>query len=250
MAEGGSRYDTIGRTYSVTRREDRRVADQIHAALGPGSIVNVGAGSGNYEPADRRVVAVEPSRAMIGQRSAERGPVVQAVAEALPFADRSFDIAMAVLTLHHWSDLAAGLSELARVTDRQVLMFFEPEIAHAFWAIDYFPEARSLPTEVDPPGEATLRAHLAVTEIRPVLVPSDCVDGFGSAFWSRPEAYLDPQVQAGMSWLAMLTDDARARGTERLRGDLESGAWDRRHGHLRHETWFDGGYRLALAGST
>ena len=81
-----------------------------------------------------------------------------------------------------------------------------------------------------------------------MLVPPDCVDGFGAAFWCRPEAYLDPEVQAGMSWLALLPQEARAKGTRRLRDDLESGAWDDVHGHLRTEPSFDAGYRLAVAG--
>lgn len=79
-------------------------------------------------------------------------------------------------------------------------------------------------------------------------MPPDCVDGFGAAFWSRLEAYLDPVVQAGMSWIALLPSEARSRGTSQLRHDLESGEWDRRFGHLRSMPRYDGGYRVAIAG--
>jgi SAM-dependent methyltransferase len=243
------RYDTIGRSYAKTRREDARIAEQIHSAIGAGSVLNVGAGSGNYEPPDRPVVAVEPSPRMLAQRTARHAPAVRAVGEALPFGDRSFDVALAVLTIHHWSEPGAGLREMARVADRQVVFFFESLHTHGFWALEYFPAALSLPTEQDPPGERLIADHLDLREIREVLVPRDCVDGFGVAFWARPEAYLDPDVQAGMSWLALLSEKERAEGSARLQADLVSGQWDRRHGHLRERDVFDGGYRLAIAGA-
>ena len=243
-------YDRIGRSYSRTRRADPRIAAQILDGLGDArTVVNVGAGTGSYEPTDREVVAVEPSAEMLRQRQPDAPPAVRAVAEALPFADDRFDAALAVLTVHHWLDPAAGLQELRRVSGRQVVFFYEPLQTHGFWAIEYFPEAKELPSELSPPDEALLRAHLDVREVRTLLVPHDCVDGFGAAFWGRPEAYLDADVQAGMSWLSLLPEEARARGTRRLRDDLESGAWNARHGELRTQDTFDAGYRLAIAGA-
>lgn len=250
MSGTESRYDVIGRSYAQTRREDPRIAAQIHPTLGGGTLVNVGAGSGNYEPTDRRVVAVEPSAQMIRQRSGRRAPVVRGVAESLPFTNCSFDVALAVLTIHHWSDPVAGLLEMARVATRQVVFFFEPLQIHSFWAIEYFPAALALPIEQNPPGERMLRDHLNVQEVRKVLVPNDCIDGFGVAFWARPEEYLKPEVQAGMSWLAMLSEQERQEGAAHLRADLSSGEWDRRHRHLRHQDVFDGGYRIAIASSS
>lgn len=247
MTGAGDRYDEIGTSYVSTRREDPRIAASIWGAVGSGSVLNVGAGTGNYEPRDRPVVAVEPSTAMVSQRAAGCAPVVRGVAEALPFPDDSFESTMAVLTIHHWTDPAAGLREMARVSRRQVVFFFEQQVTHDFWALDYFPEALHLPTETSPPGEAFIRAHLDVVDVVPVLVPHDCVDGFGAAFWARPEAYLEPTVQAGTSWLAMLSDRDRRRGTERLRAALASGDWDRQRGQLRDQTEFDGGYRMATA---
>ena len=185
---------------------------------------------------------------MLGQRGADRSPlVINGFAEALPFVDGSFDAAMAVLTIHHWGDPHAGLRELRRVATRQVVFYFEPSVTHDFWALEYFPEAQQLPSE-HAPGEDVLREELRVGEIRPVLVPPDCLDGFGVAFWARPDAYLDPAVQAGMSWLALLPEDVRQRGSAQLADDLASGAWDRRHGHLRQRSAYDGGYRIAIAG--
>lgn len=242
-------YERIGRTYAKTRREDPRVAADIRACLGDGrSVLNVGAGSGSYEPADRFVVAIDPSPEMFKQRHDRTRRVVRGVAESLPFRDATFDVAMAVLTIHHWTDVPAGLRELRRVARRQVVFFFEPLHVHGFWALEYFPEAIDLPSEQRAPGEDVLRQVLDVREIRPVLVPRDCADGFGAAFWARPESYLDPDVQAGMSWLALLPEDARRRGTQRLADDLASGAWDRRFGSLRQQDTYNAGYRIAIAG--
>jgi SAM-dependent methyltransferase len=241
-------YDQIGRTYSVTRQEDPRVAAQLWAALGPGrSLLNVGAGTGNYEPTDRMVVALEPSQEMIRQRVQRTDRVVRGVAERLPFADGSFDASLAVFTVHHWTDRAAGLHELRRVSRRQVILFFEPAQVHQFWAVDYFEEAKELPSELNAPSERLLRELLPVREVQSVLVPRDCVDGFGTAFWARPEAYLDPAVQAGTSWMALLPPAVLRRGSDQLRRDLESGAWDARHGQLRSMDTFDAGYRLVIA---
>ena len=241
-------YDKIGQSYAATRREDPRIAALIWDAVGPGrSLLNVGAGTGNYEPPDRNVVAVEPSPTMIAQRRGRSRLVVQGVAEHLPFPTRSFDAALAVLTVHHWTGREAGLAELRRVSRRQVVFFHEPLEAHRFWGLEYFEGARDLPFEKNAPSEALLRSCLNVREVRPALVPTDCTDGFGTAFWSRPEAYLERDVQNGMSWIACLPPAARARGTAKLAQDLESGDWDRRFGHLRAMGLYDGGYRIAIA---
>ncbi|CAN5770312.1 class I SAM-dependent methyltransferase [soil metagenome] len=243
-------YDQIGSSYSRTRREDPRIAATIHDALGDaGTVLNVGAGTGNYEPADRTVTAVEPAVEMIRQRRGRAGRVVRAWAEALPFPAGTFDVAMAILTIHHWTDVDLGLRELHRVAGRQVVFFFEPLRTRQFWALDYFPEAAAVPSEQDPPGIEAIERTLSVIEVRRVLVPHDCTDGFGAAFWRRPEAYLDSEVQAGMSWLALLSSEARERGSARLASDLASGAWDHRHGRLRSLTEYDAGYRIAIADS-
>jgi SAM-dependent methyltransferase len=243
-------YESIGRSYSTTRREDPRIAARILDAVGSGSsVVNVGAGTGNYEPSDQRVVAVEPSPAMIAQRT-NGHPLVRGVAESLPFPDGAFDVGLAILTIHHWSDPLAGLRELRRVSRRQVVVYFDHTVTSTFWAMDYFPTGRASSVVRDAAGADALGEALEVREVRVVPIPADCVDGFGTAYWARPEAYTDPTVQAGMSWLALLSDEERAAGTEALRRDLESGAWQRRHGHLLEQAEFDGGHRLAIAGET
>jgi SAM-dependent methyltransferase len=243
-------YERIGQGYATTRRPDPRIEERILQGLGRArTVVNVGAGAGSYEPSDRHVIAVEPAAAMLAQRARGSAPAVRAVAEALPFRDRAFDAALAVCTVHHWQDLSAGLAELRRVASRQVILMCEPALARKFWLVaEYFPEVSKLPSERRAPSLSYLARHLAVRRVIPVPVPADCLDGFTGAFWRRPEAYLDPAVQAGMSSLAQLRPNTMTRGAARLRDDLESGAWDERHGHLRQQPEYDIGYRLVLAG--
>jgi SAM-dependent methyltransferase len=240
-----ARYDAIGRTYTATRGTDPRIAGCIWAALGDArTVVNVGAGTGSYEPPDREVTAVEPSAVMIAQRPPDAAPAVQASAEALPFADASFDAAMAVLTLHHWGDWRAGCAELRRVArDRVVVFSWDPTYAGRMWlGPDYFPGY----AEEDVAGFPSLAEQQAAlaADVDVVPIHSDCRDGFFGAFWRRPEAYLDPAVRAGISTLAKRSEAELADGLARLRADLDSGAWARRHADLRERDALDLGYRL------
>jgi SAM-dependent methyltransferase len=245
-----ARYDSIGTSYTRTRRTEPRIAARLNDALGDAQrIVNVGAGSGSYEPADRSVIAVEPSPTMIAQRPPAAAPVVRAVAGALPFADASFDASLAIFTVHHWPDPARGLRELGRVAGRQVFLTYDAIVEQDFWLVEeYFPEVNALDAgQVGYTSEAIGRV-LPVVRVEPVLVPADCIDGFMACYWNRPEAYVDPDVQAGISGLARLDAGVRARGTEHLRRDLASGEWDARYGYLRALTELDVGYRLIVAG--
>jgi SAM-dependent methyltransferase len=242
-----ARYDAIGRTYSATRGTDPRIAARIWDALGDArTVVNVGAGTGSYEPPDRDVTAVEPSAVMIAQRPPGAAPAVQASAEALPFEDASFDAAMAVLTLHHWSDLRGGCAELRRVArDRVVVFSWDPTYVGRMWlGPEYFPQYSRENAEGFPSLAEQAAALGAEAEVVPI--PWDCRDGFFSAFWRRPEAYLDPAVRAGISTLAKRSEDELAEGLARLRADLESGAWARRHADLLERDELDLGYRLLV----
>lgn len=215
---------------------------------GARTIVNVGAGAGSYEPAGREVTAVEPSSAMIAQRPPGAAPAVQAVAEALPFDDASFDAALASMTLHHWDDVWRGLAELRRVAcDRVVILTWDPAVAGASWLIgEYVPELLDLDLFRFPEA-AAIAAALGGAEVWPVPIPRDCRDGFIEAFWARPEAYLDPSIRAGMSGMRALGPAVVEPAMARLAADLDSSAWDRRHGHLRSLTELDLGYRLVVA---
>jgi SAM-dependent methyltransferase len=244
----GALYDRLGVGYTTTRREDPRIAAAIHAALGDAvTVVNVGAGAGAYEPRDRRLVAIEPSPVMIAQRPPDAAPAIIATAEELPLADDSVDAAMAVLTDHHWSDRARGLREMRRVARRRAVLFqHDPVVAEDFWLTrDYLPtflrrlRGKVLAEMMAPLGDAL--------EFRPVPVPHDCADGFYGAFWRRPHAYLDPRVRDGISVFRLLPEDEVAAAVERLRADLDSGAWKRRYADLLDRDALDLGFRVVVA---
>jgi SAM-dependent methyltransferase len=242
-------YDRLGRGYSLVRRPDPRIAAQIVAALGDAeTVLNVGAGTGSYEPEGRDVTAVEPSAEMIGQRAADSAPVVQASAEDLPFPDGSFDASMAVLTAHHWTDLDAGLAEMLRVTRGRVLIVaFDPTALADLWiARDYFPAMLNLKRRSGA-SSGDLMARLPGSTSVPIPVPRDCTDLFFAALWARPEMLFDEEVMQPMWVWQSISEEARRCGHKRLAADLKSGAWEERHGHLRERPELDVGLRLVLS---
>ncbi|GAB5468680.1 MAG: class I SAM-dependent methyltransferase [Rhodospirillales bacterium] len=237
-------YDRIGVNYADLRTADARIAGAIWAALGSGeTLLNVGAGTGSYEPGERAVTALEPSMEMIGQRSATAAPVVRGVAEDLPFADKSFDAAMAILTVHHWADRERGLKELRRVSRGPVVVLTYDPAFRGFWLADYLPELVTL-DEGRMPAMTDFAAWLGPVEISALPIPHDCSDGFLCAYWRRPAAYLDPRIRAAISSFWKI-GEVSAR-LERLARDLDSGAWARRYADLLDLEACDLGYRLVV----
>ncbi len=240
-----AKYDTIGLGYAHLRRPDRRIAAQIHDALGRAhTVLNVGAGAGNYEPEGCDLVALEPSAEMIAQRPVSNARVVQARAEALPFADNRFDAVMASLTVHHWSDQVRGLAELRRVARGPVVILTFDPACRSFWLNDYIPALVSL-DDAQMPTMALYEDVLGPVDIQAVPIPHDCTDGFLCAYWRRPEAYLDERVRRGSSSFWALGDVSEPLA--RLDADLKSGAWDKKYGHLKQQAAMDFGYRLVVA---
>lgn len=241
-------YDTKGAGYALQRRPDSRIAAMVHAALGDArTVLNVGAGAGSYEPADRYVVAVEPSAAMRAQRPAGAVPALDATAERLPFDDDSFDAAMATVTVHQWSDTERGLSELRRVARGPVVVLtFDGDALDLLWLAEYAPELIAAERRRYPAIDAVAAAIGRTCDVLPVPIPLDCVDGFTEAYYGRPEKFLDPGVRAAQSAWGFVDEDAIDRSVQRLRADLDSGAWDARHGRLRGQPEFIGSLRLLV----
>jgi SAM-dependent methyltransferase len=240
-------YDRIGRGYARGRRTDPRWAAAVRAAVGDArSVVNVGAGTGSYEDGLPVVLAVDPAATMLRQRPPGAAPAVRGVAERLPLRDGAVDVALAVLTLHHWPSAERGLAELRRVARRQVVLTFEPAASAAFWLVrEYVPAVARLDRD-SAPTAARVAELLGGAEVRPVPVPADMTDGVLAAHWRRPAAYLDPDVRACVSGLARLDPAVVEEGVGRLARDLESGAWARRHADLLHRAELDAGYRLVV----
>jgi SAM-dependent methyltransferase len=239
-----AKYDVIGRNYAELRKPDPRIAAAILEALGQATtVLNVGAGTGSYEPVDRQVTAVEPSLEMIRKRSSSAAKVIQATADDLPFDDDAFDAAMAILTVHHWPDKEAGLHEMRRVTrGRIVLLTFDP--SRRPWLTDYLPELVRL-DEKQLPAMSDYERWLGPVQITPVRIPHDCSDGFLYAYWRRPTAYLDPKIRSGSSSFWAL--DNVEPGLSMRKQDIETGEWQRRYAELLTLDAYDAGYRLVVA---
>jgi SAM-dependent methyltransferase len=241
-------YDTIGATYTVTRRTEPRVAARIWAALGDAkTVLNVGAGTGSYEPPDRYILGVEPSALMRSQRLPGAAPCLAGSAENLPFDDTSFDAAMAVCTVHHWQDPIAGLQEMRRVARRVVVFLFDTSEPGQFWLTrDYLPEFAGLRSCRVLASLPELAGAIGA-RMEPVPIPWDCADGFFEAFWRRPEAYLDENVRRGVSVWDGVGPDAEQRAVHSLRHDLGSGRWAERNRNLVDLEEAQLGARLLIA---
>ncbi len=244
---GDANYGAIGPGYAGYRRPEPAFEAAIAAALGDArTVLNVGAGAGSYEPLDRDVTAVEPSASMRAQRPAHLGVAIDATAEALPFADNSFDAVMTTFSVHQWGDLEAGLAELRRVSRGPVLVLTcDPALLDRFWLIDYAPaavatEARRYPTP------ARILEGLGGGRVDPLPIPLDCVDGFSEAYSGRPEALLDPGARLANSAWSFVDEDEAQASVARLRAALDSGEWDARHGALRTQPSFEGSLVLVV----
>jgi hypothetical protein len=249
MRAGDFDYESGGAGYALNRRADPRIEALVHAALGDArSIVNVGAGAGSYEPADRDVTAVEPSAAMRAQRPPQLSVAIDAVAEDLPFPDDSFDAAMATVTIHQWRDTDRGLTELRRVSrGRVVILTFDGDVLDEFWLNQYSPEVIAAERRRYPDITHVTAVLGGSVEVRTVPVPIDCTDGFGEAFYARPEKFLDPAVRQSQSGWGFVDAAAVDRFVEHLRRDLDTGEWDRRYGALREQSEYIGSLRLLIA---
>jgi quercetin dioxygenase-like cupin family protein/SAM-dependent methyltransferase len=245
---GDADYGAIGSDYAAYRQPDPRIAAAILEAIGDAkNVLNVGAGAGSYEPVDRTVTAIEPSATMRSQRPPHLSAAIDATAESLPFADGEFDGAIATFTVHQWSDLSAGLRELRRVTTGPiVILSCDPAALDRFWLAEYAPEV--IATEASRYPAPALIAELlgGAVEVVPLAIPLDCTDGFGEAYYGRPEALLDPGARRANSAWSFVGDDVEQRFHRQLIRDLHSGAWDGRHGSLRTLPAFDGSLRLIV----
>jgi SAM-dependent methyltransferase len=241
-------YDTIGATYTVTRHTEPRIAERIWTALDDAeTVLNVGAGAGSYEPSDRQLLAVEPSALMRSQRPAGAAPCIAGVAEHLPFADQTFDAAMAVCTLHHWQDPIAGLQEMRRVARRVVVFLFDTSDTSLFWLTrDYLPEFAELRSRRVLASLPQLAGAIGA-RAEPVPIPWDCTDGFFEAHWRRPEAYLDEGVRRGVSVWAALGPVVEQRAVTDLRDDLDTGRWAERNRDITNLDEAELGARLLIA---
>ena len=239
-------YDDIGVNYSVTRCTDPKISELLYSKLqGATRIINIGAGTGSYEPENVDLVAVEPSSRMISQRKIGSHRVEQAFAEKLPFEDNSFSHAMTVNSMHHWENRALAFNEINRVaTHRFVAISWDPESAPFWLTRDYFPEIYEMDKSIFPEMDE-LSDYFSEVSITPLEIPADCKDGLLAAFWKRPEAYLSEKVRRSTSPFSKIRN--LAEGLNKLQDDITSGAWAKNNHAILNSTSLDVGYRLITA---
>jgi len=246
---GDANYATIGGSYAGYRQPEPRIAALIEQALGAArTVLNVGAGAGSYEPAGRDVTAVEPSASMRAQRPVHLSPAVDATAEALPFADASFDAAMATFTVHQWAGLAAGLRELRRVTRGPVaVLTCDPTAVRDFWLDGYAPDVLAAEARRYPTMDALRQGLGTPVQVLKVPIPLHCRDGFNEAYYGRPEMLLDDRARLSCSAWSFVPADVAAGYVAHLTADLHNGRWDTRHGHLRTQSEYAGSLVLVVS---
>ena len=243
----GFDYDSKNHNYSDIRKADPRIGAYVRKSLNDSNtILNVGAGTGSYEPDDKFVIAVEPSSVMRAKRlTLGKNPAVNAKADDLPFDDRSFDAVMAILTIHHWPDLRSGLLEVKRVAKKKIaILTYDPEMLDIFWNARYFPRLIEIERSRYPKLEqisAYLGEEITITNIK---IPLNCTDGFQEAFYGRPEAFLREEVRNAQSAWGFLDKGLEIEYVKRLSDDLASGEWDRLYGYHRTLPEFEGAFRL------
>jgi SAM-dependent methyltransferase len=242
-------YDGQEHDYKQVRRADPRIAAYVRAGLeGCATVVNIGAGTGSYEPEDTYVISVEPSEKMRRDRLAlGRRPALKASADRLPFDDGSFDASLAILTVHHWPDLEAGLLEMRRVSRRRmVILTYDPDRLEDFWNARYFPELIAAERKRYP-DLGRIEAILGMKAERTVIrIPLDCTDGFQEAFSGRPEGFLEDKVRRAQSAWGFISKQLESEYISRLRSDLESGEWDGKYGHHRTLGEYAGAFRMLV----
>lgn len=239
---GDADYGVIGQTYSDYRRPDPRIAQAVWEALGDAhTVLNVGAGAGSYEPTDREVTAIEPSANMRNQRPATLSVAINAVAESLPFPDNSFDAAMTTFSVHQWGDLAAGLSEIRRVTRGPVVILTcDPDLLDHFWLAEYAPDVISTERRRYPAMSQIAAGLGGTVTVDLVPIPLDCTDGFNEAYYGRPEKLLVAGARAACSAWSFVDPVQADQYTAMLRTAIDSGEWDARYGALRQQPTFEG----------
>lgn len=243
-------YEKFGQKYSGHRQTDPRIAEHVFKELEDfETIINVGAGTGSYEPQDKYVIAIEPSKVMRNQRiNKGKFPAINATADSLPFDDSSFDASMAMVTIHHWPDIEKGLREMKRVTRKKVIiMTFDPESLDNFWNAEYFPEVIEIERKRYPKNELIINSLGGSCDIIPIPIPFDCVDGFQEAFYGRPEAFLKKEVRLNQSAWGFLPEGSEDKIVKRLEDDLKSGKWDEKYGEHRKMKTFTCALKLIVA---
>lgn len=246
---GDADYATIGPGYASYRQPEPLIYERIVRALGDArTVLNVGAGTGSYEPLDRKVVAIEPSALMRSQRPPHLVRAVEGVAEKLLYPDRYFEASMATFTVHQWKNVQAGLTEMRRVTKGPVVILTcDPDDVNRFWLREYAPEVLATEARRYPAMFVIKQILAGAVDIATVPIPLNCKDGFNEAYYGRPEKLLETGARLACSAWSLIDQSVARSYVARLSLDLQNGLWDSKYGYLRSQPNFEGSLRLIVS---
>jgi len=243
---GDTDYGIIGSSYSDFRKPEYKILEVIVSQLGEAySVLNVGAGTGSYEPTNINITAVEPSSTMRAQRPNGLNPAIDAVAEDLPFADNTFDASMSIFSIHQWKDLRTGLAEMRRVTrGKVILMSCLPSKVCDYWLYDYAPQILEIEAKRFPSKEEIEDGLNQKVNSIQVPIPLNCSDGFNEAYYGRPEQLLNIKARQSCSSWSFVDSRLADEYVSNLKNDIDSGKWDLRYGNLRQADFYLGSLYL------
>lgn len=233
-------YNRIGQDYNLTRMADPTIAAELLRLLAGNAnrkYLDIGCGTGNYtralSDAGLPMHGVDPSIAMLEKARLTNSSIEwkEGVAENIPYTDLEFDGIIGTLTMHHWSNLELGFSELNRVLkpDGKLVLFTStPEQMKGYWLNHYFPNMLQKSMEQMPSIEALQAAisgtSLSLVHLEKYFVQPDLKDHFMYIGKHHPELYFNNTIRNGISSFANLAHAREVQnGLEQLQIDLNSG---------------------------
>ena len=234
------KYDKIGVDYNITRQADPYLSSQLLKYLQPhknGTYLDIGCGTGNYTNALQRkgyqFIGVDPSKEMLDKAQRKNSNIDWRIgtAENIPLSENSVDGIIASLTIHHWSDLQSGFSELYRVlkpNGRIVVFTSTPKQMKGYWLNHYFPkmlaDSISQMPSLESVESACKASGIQLIEKVKYFIRPDLQDQFLYCGKQNPELYFDENIRHGISSFSSLANKKEVdEGLLMLRKDIDNG---------------------------
>jgi ubiquinone/menaquinone biosynthesis C-methylase UbiE len=234
------KYDRIGNDYNLTRKADSYLTEQLYFHLQPvedEKYLDIGCGTGNYtsklQTKGVDFIGVDPSERMLEKARASNDKIDWRMgsAENIPLPPNAVNGIIGSLTIHHWTDLKAGFTELFRVVKpngRIVIFTSTPEQMRGYWLNRYFPKMLSDSMAQMPTLEVIKKAMkdsgIEFLKTHKYFIQPDLEDQFLYCGKHNPELYFDEQIRKGISSFSSLSNQTEVEsGLSELRKDMASG---------------------------
>jgi ubiquinone/menaquinone biosynthesis C-methylase UbiE len=234
------KYDKIANDYNLTRKADNYLTERLYALLNPdksGIYLDIGCGTGNYtiefQKRGLNFMGIDPSTEMLVKAKEKNDNINWRIgtAEKTDLVCESIDGIIAVLTIHHWSDLNKGFAELNRVLKnkgRIVIFTSTPIQIKGYWLNHYFPKMVNDSIIQMPSFEKVKSAMdstgFEILATEKYFVKPDLQDHFLYCGKERPELYLNEKIRKGISSFSALANQQEVeKGVLEVRKDIDSG---------------------------